>query len=319
MRAHNGHPEPYDVKYWQVGNEVYGNEYEDRLPDFCRAMKSVDPSIKLLSSHPTGGVLDVAGEYLDYVSPHLHFAEDLSRIDTEVRDYRRLVQQHAPGRGIKLAITEWNGRNPGWGVGRAWLWTLDNAIQCARFHNYMHRHCDFIEIAIRSNLSASFCGGAIQTNNTGLFLTPVYHAQALYGNHQGCYPLSVEPRTAIADEGIDVSATLHRNHQDLTLFVVNDSLQPSYQAIDISGLGTPCRKVQVWTLGDTQQSNSRDVANSFAEPQRVVPLLTEGVAEGTAFRHTFAPLTVTALKLRLRERMDGNVENTTFEVKNLEN
>ena len=99
-----------------------------------------------------------------------------------------MIEQHAPGSGIKLAVTEWNGRNPNWGVGRAWLWTLDNALKCARFHNYMHRHCDVIEIAIRSNMSNSFCGGALQTNNAGLFKTPVYHTQALYANHQGIVP-----------------------------------------------------------------------------------------------------------------------------------
>ncbi len=24
MRAHNGHPEPYHVKFWDIGNEPYG-------------------------------------------------------------------------------------------------------------------------------------------------------------------------------------------------------------------------------------------------------------------------------------------------------
>ena len=46
------------------------------------------------------------------------------------------------------------------------LWTLDNALACSRYQNFMHRHCDLIEIANRSNLADSFCSGIIQTNNS---------------------------------------------------------------------------------------------------------------------------------------------------------
>ncbi len=72
IRARNGHPGPYHIHYWQVGNERGGSDYEQRLPAFCEAMKRADPSIKLLSSYPTPGVLQQAKAWLDYVcSPPL--------------------------------------------------------------------------------------------------------------------------------------------------------------------------------------------------------------------------------------------------------
>ena len=58
LRAKNGHPEPYRVRFWQVGNERRGQDYEARLAAFCQAMKEVDPSIELMSSYPTPGVLE---------------------------------------------------------------------------------------------------------------------------------------------------------------------------------------------------------------------------------------------------------------------
>ena len=61
LRAKHGHPQPFGIKYWQIGNEVGGKEYETKLADFCRAMRVVDPSIKLLSSLPSPGVLQGAG------------------------------------------------------------------------------------------------------------------------------------------------------------------------------------------------------------------------------------------------------------------
>ena len=60
LRAANGHPEPYHVKFWGIGNEMWGisyqygamklNQFEYKHNQFARAMKSVDPTIKLIAS-----------------------------------------------------------------------------------------------------------------------------------------------------------------------------------------------------------------------------------------------------------------------------
>ena len=92
---------------------------------------------------------------------------------------------------------------------RAMLWTLDNALWCARYHNLMHRYCDIIEIANRSNLSDSFCSGIIQPNNHALFKTPTYYIQELYANHAGRTPLEIQHSSNAGDNAtLDTSATL---------------------------------------------------------------------------------------------------------------
>jgi alpha-N-arabinofuranosidase len=59
QRAANGHPEPYGVRYWNIGNEPYGSWqfgrtdlcfYVHKHNEFARAMRKVDPSIVLLAS-----------------------------------------------------------------------------------------------------------------------------------------------------------------------------------------------------------------------------------------------------------------------------
>jgi alpha-N-arabinofuranosidase len=59
MRARNGHPEPYRVEFWNVGNEPYGTwqlgrtdlkYYVLKHNEFARAMRKVDPSITILAS-----------------------------------------------------------------------------------------------------------------------------------------------------------------------------------------------------------------------------------------------------------------------------
>ncbi|HVO12214.1 MAG TPA: alpha-N-arabinofuranosidase [Vicinamibacteria bacterium] len=58
-RAANGHPEPYRVRYWNIGNEMWGSwqygymplaQYTVKHSLFAKAMRRVDPSIVLIAS-----------------------------------------------------------------------------------------------------------------------------------------------------------------------------------------------------------------------------------------------------------------------------
>jgi len=59
LRAANGHPQPYAVEFWGVGNEAWGNwqmgamsldQFEIKHNLFAKAMRRVDPTIKLIAS-----------------------------------------------------------------------------------------------------------------------------------------------------------------------------------------------------------------------------------------------------------------------------
>jgi alpha-L-arabinofuranosidase len=61
-RAANGHPAPYNVKWWGIGNEMYGswqfgqmplNQYVIKHNMFAKAMRKVDPGITLLATGAT--------------------------------------------------------------------------------------------------------------------------------------------------------------------------------------------------------------------------------------------------------------------------
>ncbi len=56
MRAENGHPEPFNVRYWTIGNEMYGpwqyghmslDQYWTKHNYIVEAMKAVDPNVKV--------------------------------------------------------------------------------------------------------------------------------------------------------------------------------------------------------------------------------------------------------------------------------
>lgn len=57
LRRFNGHPEPYNVKYWALGNETWGDwqvcqatqeAYAEKAYQWAKAIKLVDPSIQLI-------------------------------------------------------------------------------------------------------------------------------------------------------------------------------------------------------------------------------------------------------------------------------
>ncbi|RPH62871.1 MAG: hypothetical protein EHM81_01305 [Chloroflexi bacterium] len=94
-RAANGHAEPYGVKIWGLGNEVWGKwqigattaeNYAARLKQFASAMRAVDPSLRLVAVGNTvasdrpddpgrlwnAAVLRAAADVIDDLSFHLY-------------------------------------------------------------------------------------------------------------------------------------------------------------------------------------------------------------------------------------------------------
>jgi alpha-N-arabinofuranosidase len=90
LRKSNGHPEPFKVRFWSVGNERYDDAYIRKVRDGAMAMQQVDPSILVTCAGSQDGMkmssklLTVAGEHLDYISVHNYWldrGEQLPRYD----------------------------------------------------------------------------------------------------------------------------------------------------------------------------------------------------------------------------------------------
>ncbi|MCL5946951.1 MAG: hypothetical protein M1298_02890, partial [Chloroflexi bacterium] len=63
LRREHGYPEPFNVKYWGLGNEMYGGwqigaldatDYVKKAREFAKAMLWTDPSIQLVSCGHNG-------------------------------------------------------------------------------------------------------------------------------------------------------------------------------------------------------------------------------------------------------------------------
>jgi alpha-N-arabinofuranosidase len=81
-RAANGHPAPYRVKYWQIGNEISGDneDYLGQFPVFAQKMKQADPTILLLASFPSQKLLDRAGKDIAYLGSSSRFGHFAAKV-----------------------------------------------------------------------------------------------------------------------------------------------------------------------------------------------------------------------------------------------
>ncbi len=106
-RAQNGHPEPYHVKLWGVGNEPWGDyqmgsmslpQFELKHNLFAKEMKKVDPSIKLIAGGAMPDVMEGADQARringQYVPDYLSAADWTGQMLLNCLDNIDMVSEH---------------------------------------------------------------------------------------------------------------------------------------------------------------------------------------------------------------------------------
>lgn len=225
-RAH-GQNDPLRVNYWQIGNETSydrnGFNLEtsaQKTVEFAKAMRAVDPNIKLIGWGDSGwadGMADAAGEHLDYLAFHHMFDPDLpQRPVLRGENYRRdpaaawdrlmnawvlndakirTVRDKLGNRKIPLAMTECHFAIPGRDRCDV-LATWAAGVSYARILNNHQRHGDVLKIAT----AADFCGTRWQVNALMIpvpkgqgraYLQPVARVMRLYRHHIGSHAIKV--------------------------------------------------------------------------------------------------------------------------------
>ncbi|MBL7223269.1 MAG: hypothetical protein ISS72_05430 [Candidatus Brocadiae bacterium] len=279
LRAANGHPEPYGVKYWGVGNELWGTwqlghvgpeHYGLRAVEFARAMRKVDPSIVLIAS----GVFDdtfgdwnrralrICGSAMDMLSVHDYTGYDTRqctdavwakvvgapvRIERSLRNTVQIAEQ-AAGKRLPLTFDEWNTTPSHIRGGHC----LADGLYAAGVFHAMQRCGSDVPIGNLALLANVI--GSVRTNPAQVVQTPLHLAFRLYAQHSGPWDV---PAAATADAfrglpSLDVAATLSDDRRTLHLTAINRH---------------PRRAVAVaWKLGDLKPRGEA-VVTTLAGPE----------------------------------------------------
>lgn len=141
VRVENGHPKPYNVKYWEIDNETWGmgaKKYSEHVKTFSKSLRAKDPTIEIIAcggcsydndKNRTLGwnqtLIDEAATDFDYLSIHYYngidiprdFVDDPTRYENYIRD--ELAPMIAKSKNPKMLVycSEWGMMSDGWGSG----------------------------------------------------------------------------------------------------------------------------------------------------------------------------------------------------------
>lgn len=253
LRLSHGVEAPYNVKYWQIGNET---SYDARgynvdqcvevTKRFADKMRAADPSITLIgwgdeSKTDASWCRRMnAVDGVDLIAFHHHFDSGLPDSPLRGTDYRcdpdltwqhlmnahksmedHIARMRADCGGKRLAMTEGHYALPGRNRNEV-LSSWGAGVSYARCHNVIMRNSDVLDIATM----ADFFGNVWQVNAVMIptplgdrkpYLQPVGSVMSLFGHHQG------EMAVDVACSGA-VDAVASKTGNKLFLHIANTSM-----------------------------------------------------------------------------------------------
>jgi alpha-L-arabinofuranosidase len=323
-RISYGHRDPLTMRMWQLGNETsYGAEWDvetcgRKTIEFAKAMRREDPSIELIGWGDSGWgprVLEMAGEYLQYIAFHHMFNPYRGQKDSPLRgiEYRkdpdrtwealmdswkvhdrriRGVREQLDKYDTPLAMTECHFALPGRNRCEV-LSTWAAGVGYARMANVHERHGDKLKIATL----ADFCGTRWQVNAVMIpvpggqsFLMPVARVMRLYHHHSGEQAIDV---TGCPDE-LDVTASITGDR--VFLHAVNTERKRPVEA-SLQVAGKTIKSGRVFTLATDPEFEVFEHRDDVLEPvEQTVP---------TSGKWTFPAASVSAVELDVQDTKES--------------
>lgn len=233
LRAANGHPEPYNVKYWEIDNEMWEmgiERYEKCVRDFSVAMRKVDPSIKIIACGgfrgEDEGFLNRSGRYFDYMSLHHYeqaggYATGPDRLEKQYLEYAEMIAK-CPNPNIRLFISEWNLNTIDWRTG----------LFAGKFLN-MCENTDVVAMGaaalfIRRTDAPDWNNAFINFDYKDLFVAPNYLVTELWHDHFSTDRLGFNGDS----KDLSISVTRSENAGEVIVKIVNPSDKPYQIGLD---------------------------------------------------------------------------------------
>jgi len=266
-RAENGHTEPYRVRWWGVGNEMYGHwqlghmpleDYVAKHNAFVDAMRAVDSDLTIVAvgdcaSGWSETMLTHCAGHMDLLSEHFYsrhdndltahcraVAEDVRRRAAAHRGYRQTMR----GPAIPIAMDEWNYDRQGddlYGLAGSRYYLKDALGVAAGLHQFI-RDSDVIHMAAFAQTVNVI--GAIKTSPTHACFSAIGLPLVLYRRHFGTVPAEV----AGSMGPLDVAAAWTAEGDAVTVAVVNPL--PESAPLDVAVTGAAlAREGRRWTIG----------------------------------------------------------------------
>jgi alpha-L-arabinofuranosidase len=285
LRARAGHPEPFNLKWIEVGNENGRKAYELRYAAFHKAIRAKYPDIKIISNGWKG---DTATP-VDYVDDHYYkSAEEFIAMFNKYDNVSR--------KGPKIYAGEYAVQS---GAGKG---NLNAAIGEAVLMIGLERNSDHVIMSSYAPLFTHYYWrnwnpDAIVFDQFRAFGTPSYHTQVLFSNHRPdiILPLKLEsPATGTFFAGAGFSA----KDSEVILKMVNFGSQSVEANISLNGIYRVKSPGKAWVLSGTNPGDE----NSFEQPRKIVPREETVPDVAGKFKHVFPPHSISVLRVTVERQ-----------------
>ncbi|MCH5373462.1 MAG: DUF1080 domain-containing protein, partial [Planctomycetes bacterium] len=282
VRAANGHPEPYGVKYWEIDNETWhmgAEAYSEAVRVFAPAMRRVDPTIKLAAcgsaGYGAGGnglawnatIVARCADLVDYLS--IHHYENPNNFAQGPRAYeaffRKTGELIAASRNpeLKIYVSEWNAQSTDWRTG----------LYCGGLLNAFERCGDIVEIGgpalfLRHVSATAWDNAFVNFDQCNWFPAPNYVVMKLWREHFAPHRVEmsgdVGPLNAVATRSEDGRTVYWKAVNPSDASVTVTIALP--EKVALPGKST----VQLVAPGDLQARNSLAELKDLSKETKVV-------------------------------------------------
>lgn len=268
-RGANGSSEPWNVKWWSVGNEMYGSwqlghmsteAYVEKHNEFAEMMRSVDEDIMLIAVGDVGPwdemMLTNCSDHMDLISEHFyvqdwhggglmtHVRQVPDAISGKAEAHRRYREEipQLQGKDIQICMDEWNywyGPHIYGELGTRYFYR--DAMGIAAGINEFSRNSDIIFMANYAQTVNVI--GAIKTSTTESVLASTGQVLKMYRHHFGTIPVSLSGDT----RPLDIAAALTVGRDTLTLSVINPTYDRINVPVNIEG-ASASGEMEIWSV-----------------------------------------------------------------------
>jgi alpha-N-arabinofuranosidase len=336
LRAKNGSPEPHNVKYWALGNEMDGEwqmghrsaeDYGKFALEAAKLMKWIDPEIRLVASGSSDfsgnwvewnrTVLRYLKDYTDFIALHTYVGNRdddyyrflASTLDVEKRikiveglinETMTMTRRKTP---ISIAFDEWNVWYRAWTKeGLEETYNLEDALVDAQFLNCFVRNAQIVKIANMAQLVNVIA--PMRADKDGMWLQTIYYPLQLFATH--CCGTSLDAfvscatyQTAGHDSVpyLDVSVGYDRATRSLAINVVNRHRD---QALETEILSQSGRFANSATAYEVNGSDPK-VQNSRTDQNVKTVQKDFTTGGGQRFVYRFPPHSFTMIKVKMQQ------------------
>lgn len=294
-RAANGHPEPFGMKYVQIGNENLSKPFHDNYIKIHHAIKEKYPEIQVIwggdwignNQHgymsdgimPEGSAAQLVDEH--YYKEDNWFYENTDRFNP--RNYPRGVEREA-----KVFLGEVSAVKD----------NLEGALKETAFLLGAEKYSDKVVMAVYAPLFANvnftaWPANAINFDNARAFGTPSYHSQVMLANNTGDFNIGVDGTGGLLNGRLYANANQIAATGEIILKIVNPGREPLEIRIDLTGMVKP----PVSGFEILMSGSELSAGNSFDKPLNVAPVRKKLESVGNSFFYVVQPYSFTILRL----------------------